>query len=58
MSENRRVPPNTRLVPAQCRGVKGLEKYQIEKRRERNFLVKKRVSIGTWITNPRIVRQS
>ena len=38
MSEKRMVPPNTRLVPAQWRGVKGLEKYQIEKSRERNFL--------------------
>ena len=38
MSEKRRVPPNTRQVPAQCRGVKGLEKYQMENSRERNFL--------------------
>ena len=37
-SENTRVPPKTRTVPSQWRVVKGLLKYQMEKRRERNFL--------------------
>ena len=37
-SEKRMVPPNTRAVPAQWREVKGLEKYQIENSRLRNFL--------------------
>ena len=37
-SEKTRVPPKTSAVPSQWRVVKGLEKYQMEKRRERNFL--------------------
>ena len=37
-SENTSVPPKTSAVPSQWRVVKGLAKYQMEKRRERNFL--------------------
>ena len=37
-SENTRVPPKTSAVPNQWRLVNGFAKYQMEKRRERNFL--------------------
>ena len=47
MSEKRTMPPNTRPVPTQCSGVKGFWKYQMEKRREQNFLkVNTRVTVS------------
>lgn len=36
-SEKSKVPPKTSTVPNQCAKVKGLRKYTIEKRSERNF---------------------
>ena len=52
ISLKRTMPPNTRAVPTQWVALKGFWKYQMEKRRLRNFLKHKmQVRVPGWGPN-------